>query len=77
MIKAGAKARGQQSSKPCPSTFRPDLYPDAHWSAYNLLIMSAIKIRGLKKSYRVYRKKEGLLASITGLFQRVIARSMP
>ncbi|MCA9229420.1 MAG: ABC transporter ATP-binding protein [Planctomycetales bacterium] len=32
--------------------------------------MSAIKIRGLKKSYRVYRKKEGLLASITGLFQR-------
>ena len=32
--------------------------------------MSTIEIRGLEKSYRVYQKKEGLLASLTGLFQR-------
>lgn len=32
--------------------------------------MSAIEIRGLRKSYRVYQKKEGLWASLTGLFQR-------
>ena len=32
--------------------------------------MSAIEIRGLQKSYRVYQKKEGLWASLTGLFQR-------
>ncbi|MEQ8208636.1 MAG: ABC transporter ATP-binding protein [Lacipirellulaceae bacterium] len=30
----------------------------------------AIQTRGLKKSYRVYQKQEGLLASLTGLFQR-------
>ena len=32
--------------------------------------MNAIEIRGLKKSYRVYQKKEGLRASLTGLFRR-------
>ncbi len=32
--------------------------------------MNAIKIRGLRKSYRVYQKKEGLRASLTGLFHR-------
>ena len=32
--------------------------------------MNAIEIRGLKKSYRIYQKKEGLWASMTGLFQR-------
>lgn len=32
--------------------------------------MSAIEIRGLRKSYRVYQKKEGLMASLTGLFNR-------
>ena len=32
--------------------------------------MSAIEIRGLQKSYRVYQKKEGLRASLTGLFRR-------
>ncbi|HCK42353.1 MAG: ABC transporter [Planctomycetaceae bacterium] len=32
--------------------------------------MSAIEIRGLQKSYRVYQKNEGLWASLTGLFQR-------
>ena len=32
--------------------------------------MNAIEIRGLRKSYRVYQKKEGLWASLTGLFQR-------
>jgi len=32
--------------------------------------MSIIEIEGLTKSYRVYQKKEGLAASIRGLFQR-------
>ena len=29
-----------------------------------------IQLRGLRKSYRVYQKKEGLLASVRGLFHR-------
>jgi len=37
---------------------------------YNHASMSAIEIRGLQKSYRIYQKKEGLWASMTGLFQR-------
>jgi ABC-2 type transport system ATP-binding protein len=32
--------------------------------------MSVIEIRGLKKSYRVYQKKEGLGAAMRGLFRR-------
>lgn len=32
--------------------------------------MLAIQVTDLAKTYRVYRKKEGLLASITGLFRR-------
>jgi ABC-2 type transport system ATP-binding protein len=32
--------------------------------------MSVIEIRGLKKSYRVYQKKEGLRAALQGLFHR-------
>jgi ABC-2 type transport system ATP-binding protein len=32
--------------------------------------MSVIEIRGLKKSYRVYQKKEGLRAALGGLFGR-------
>lgn len=32
--------------------------------------MSAIEVKNLSKSYQVYRKKEGLIASITGLFHR-------
>src|SRR4249919_3008716 len=32
--------------------------------------MSVIEIRGLKKSYRVYQKKEGLRAALRGLFHR-------
>ena len=32
--------------------------------------MSAIEIKGLQKSYRVYQKKEGLGASLRGLFRR-------
>ncbi|HEX4412318.1 MAG TPA: ABC transporter ATP-binding protein [Lacipirellulaceae bacterium] len=32
--------------------------------------MSVIEIRGLKKSYRVYQKKEGLRAALHGLFRR-------
>ncbi len=32
--------------------------------------MSVIEIRGLQKSYRVYQKKEGLWAAVTGLVSR-------
>lgn len=32
--------------------------------------MAIIEIRGLKKSYRIYQKQEGLWASLTGLFSR-------
>ena len=32
--------------------------------------MSVIEIRGLRKSYRVYQKKEGLRAAFRGLFRR-------
>jgi len=32
--------------------------------------MPAIKVENLSKQYRVYRKREGLFASITGLFHR-------
>jgi ABC-2 type transport system ATP-binding protein len=32
--------------------------------------MSVIEIRGLRKSYRVYQKKEGLWAAVTGLVKR-------
>lgn len=33
-------------------------------------MMRVIEITGLSKSYRVYQKKEGLLASVAGLFHR-------
>jgi ABC-2 type transport system ATP-binding protein len=33
-------------------------------------LMAIIEIRGLRKTYRVYQKKEGVLASISGLFHR-------
>ena len=32
--------------------------------------MSIIEIQGLQKSYRVYQKREGLGASLGGLFRR-------
>jgi ABC-2 type transport system ATP-binding protein len=32
--------------------------------------MGVVEIKGLAKSYRVYQKREGLLASISGLFRR-------
>ena len=32
--------------------------------------MAIIEIEGLAKSYRVYQKKEGLAASLKGLFRR-------
>jgi ABC-2 type transport system ATP-binding protein len=32
--------------------------------------MAVIKIRGLKKTYRVYQKQEGLLSAVRGLFNR-------
>ena len=32
--------------------------------------MATIEIQGLSKSYRVYQKKEGLMASVRGLFRR-------
>ena len=34
------------------------------------MLMPAIEVNNLSKTYRVYRKREGLLASITGLFHR-------
>lgn len=34
------------------------------------LAMSLIEIKGLRKAYRVYQKKEGLVASLRGLFHR-------
>ncbi len=37
---------------------------------YNRPIMAIIEIEGLAKSYRVYQKKEGLWASLRGLFHR-------
>lgn len=38
--------------------------------AYNQSSMNAVEIRNLQKSYRVYQKQEGLLASVRGLFHR-------
>ena len=38
--------------------------------AYNRENMAIIEIEGLAKSYKVYQKKEGLVASIAGLFRR-------
>jgi len=38
--------------------------------AYNHRVMAVIEIQGLTKSYRVYQKREGLRASIGGLFRR-------
>ncbi len=38
--------------------------------AYNRGAMSIIELRDLSKSYRVYQKREGLRAAITGLFRR-------
>ena len=32
--------------------------------------MIAVEVRNLQKTYRVYRKREGLWASIQGLFKR-------
>src|SRR5580704_17734748 len=32
--------------------------------------MAIIEIKGLKKSYQVFQKKEGLAASVAGLFHR-------
>lgn len=35
-----------------------------------IISMNAITVRGLTKSYQVYQKREGLAASVTGLFRR-------
>jgi ABC-2 type transport system ATP-binding protein len=39
-------------------------------ATYNRPIMAIIEIRKLSKSYRVYQKREGLLASVQSLFHR-------
>ena len=39
-------------------------------SLYNPPIMATIEIQRLSKSYQVYQKQEGLLASLRGLFRR-------
>lgn len=38
--------------------------------AYNAAMSTVIEIKNLEKSYRVYQKREGLLASVRGLFHR-------
>ena len=43
-------------------------------AAYNHPLMSVIEIRGLKKSYRVYQKKEGLGAALRGLFHLLVPK---
>jgi ABC-2 type transport system ATP-binding protein len=64
---------------PVESGAPPDCYPlasepqrlsPAADGTYNQKVMAAIEIEGLSKSYAVYQKKEGLLASIGGLFRR-------
>ena len=57
------RKRLRQSKPSCPAL------SDGRTRAYNRS-MSAIEIRHLKKSYRVYQKKEGLWASVTGLLHR-------
>jgi len=42
----------------------------ARTGLYNRKVMAIIEIENLAKSYRVYQKKEGLWASIGGLFHR-------
>ena len=36
--------------------------------------MAIIELEGLSKSYRVYQKQEGLLASVRGLFRRQVSQ---
>jgi len=42
----------------------------ADGGAYNRKVMAVIEIEKLSKSYQVYQKQEGLLASVGGLFRR-------
>jgi len=42
---------------------------ELRWLDYHLL-MPAIEVRNLCRTYKVYRKREGLLASVSGLFRR-------
>jgi ABC-2 type transport system ATP-binding protein len=44
--------------------------PPVRHRVYNSMTMSIIEIHGLTKSYKVYQKKEGLLAAVSGLFHR-------
>ncbi len=78
--KDGERRRaGSVSARSAPGTRNPpgadaDGSPQgslsvARWGLYNLR-MAIIEIRGLRKSYRVYQKQEGLLASFQGLFHR-------
>lgn len=54
---------------PIPPFLDPRLSPVPD-GIYNRKTMAVIEISGLSKSYRVYQKKEGLLASVGGLFHR-------
>ena len=63
--------------EPCPNAPRTVrfIHFDARLSAllprtYNPVVMSLIEIKDLRKSYQVYQKQEGLLASLRGLFHR-------
>jgi ABC-2 type transport system ATP-binding protein len=44
--------------------------PKPPYELYNSATMAIIELRQLTKSYRVYQKREGLLASLGGLFRR-------
>lgn len=59
---AGLKRRCRPGTPSTPSKVFPV-------SAYNRA-MSIIEIRDLRKSYRVYQKREGVWASVQGLFHR-------
>jgi len=48
---------------------RPPLSPNA-LAAYNSALMATIQLEQLAKSYKVYQKREGVLASLAGLLHR-------
>ena len=63
------------SASDVPSAQLPTQHIHRHLSpafvrTYNLVTMSIIELQRLAKSYQVYQKKEGLGASLRGLFRR-------
>jgi len=62
--------RMQQSSLLALNPLLPHSYPSFIPLSSSFPKMSLIEIENLNKSYRVYQKQEGLLASLRGLFHR-------